>query len=191
MDHAHGPHDHTGHGDHSAHAGHGGAAHEGHAGHGDHAGHGHHDGHAAPATWRMAALATLHCLTGCAIGEILGMVIGTAAGLHNGATVALSIALAFVFGYALTMRGVLRAGVPLRQALKVALAADTLSIAVMEIIDNTVMVTIPGAMDAGLADLLFWGALAGSLALAFVITTPVNRWMIGRGKGHAVVHAYH
>ncbi|MFE6765514.1 DUF4396 domain-containing protein [Streptomyces sp. NPDC057689] len=159
-------------------------------GHGHH-GHAGHGGHAAPATWRMAAQATLHCLTGCAIGEVLGMVIGTAAGLHNGATVALSIALAFVFGYALTMRGVLRAGVPLRQALKVALAADTLSIAVMEIIDNTVMVTIPGAMDAGLADLLFWGALAGSLALAFVITTPVNRWMIGRGKGHAVVHAYH
>ncbi|SEC81980.1 protein of unknown function [Streptomyces sp. 2131.1] len=157
-------------------------------GHHDHAGH---DGHAAPTTWRMAAQATLHCLTGCAIGEILGMVIGTAAGLHNGATVALSVVLAFVFGYALTMRGVLKAGVPLRQALKVALAADTLSIAVMEIIDNTVMVTIPGAMDAGLSDLLFWGALAGSLVLAFVITTPVNRWMIGRGKGHAVVHAYH
>lgn len=163
MDHAHGPHDH-------------------HPGHTDHGGH---------ASWRMAAQATLHCLTGCAIGEVLGMVIGTAAGLHNGATVALSIALAFVFGYALTMRGVLRAGVPLRRALKVALAADTLSIAVMEVIDNTVMVTIPGAMDAGLADVLFWGALAGSLALAFVITTPVNRWMIGRGKGHAVVHAYH
>lgn len=181
MDHAHGPHEHAGHG-----AGHGGGTVPG-----DPAGHGHHGGHATPATWRMAAQATLHCLTGCAIGEILGMVIGTAAGLHNGATVALSIALAFVFGYALTMRGVLRAGVPLRQALKVALAADTLSIAVMEIIDNTVMVTIPGAMDAGLADLLFWGALAGSLALAFVITTPVNRWMIGRGKGHAVVHAYH
>lgn len=162
-----------------------------------HGTHDHHaDHHTAPgpgghASWRMAAQATLHCLTGCAIGEILGMVIGTAAGLHNGATVALSIVLAFVFGYALTMRGVLRAGVPLRRALKVALAADTLSIAVMEVIDNTVMVTIPGAMDAGLADALFWGALAGSLALAFVITTPVNRWMIGRGKGHAVVHAYH
>ncbi|WLQ35737.1 DUF4396 domain-containing protein [Streptomyces castrisilvae] len=166
MDHAHGPHDH-------------------HPGHTDHTARGGH------ASWRTAAQATLHCLTGCAIGEVLGMVIGTAAGLHNGATVALSIALAFVFGYALTMRGVLRAGVPLRRALKVALAADTLSIAVMEVIDNTVMVTIPGAMDAGLADVLFWGALAGSLALAFVITTPVNRWMIGRGKGHAVVHAYH
>ncbi|WP_330240283.1 DUF4396 domain-containing protein [Streptomyces sp. NBC_00525] len=153
-----------------------------------HAHHGHHAGHTS---WRMAAQATLHCLTGCAIGEILGMVIGTAAGLHNGATVALSVALAFVFGYALTMRGVLKADVPLKQALKVALAADTLSIAVMEIIDNTVMVTIPGAMDAGLSSVLFWAALAGSLALAFVITTPFNRWMIGRGKGHAVVHAYH
>ncbi|MFF0790462.1 DUF4396 domain-containing protein [Streptomyces spiralis] len=157
---------------------------------------GHHHGHhhapaGAGASWRTAAQATLHCLTGCAIGEVLGMVVGTAAGLHNAATVTVSIALAFVFGYALTMRGVLRAGVPLRQALKVALAADTVSIAVMELIDNTVMVGVPGAMDAGLADALFWVSLLLSLALAFVLTTPVNRWMIGRGKGHAVVHAYH
>lgn len=144
-----------------------------------------------PTSWRMAALATLHCLTGCAIGEVLGMVIGTAAGLNNVATVVLSIALAFVFGYALTMRGVLRGGVPLRQAVKVALAADTVSIAVMEIIDNTVVVTIPGAMDAGLTEFLFWGSLAVSLVAAFLLTTPVNRWMIGRGRGHAVVHAYH
>ncbi|MEV8067017.1 DUF4396 domain-containing protein [Streptomyces sp. NPDC085995] len=154
----------------------------------------HHEGHRhapAGASWRTAAQATLHCLTGCAIGEVLGMVVGTAAGLHNAATVVVSIALAFVFGYALTMRGVLRAGVPLRQALKVALAADTVSIAVMELIDNTVMVGVPGAMDAGLADALFWVSLVLSLALAFVLTTPVNRWMIGRGKGHAVVHAYH
>lgn len=141
--------------------------------------------------WRMAAQATLHCLTGCAIGEVLGMVIGTAAGLHNATTVVISIALAFVFGYALTMRGVLRAGVPLKQAIKVALAADTVSIAVMEIIDNTVMVGIPGAMDAGPLTWLFWASLAFSLFLAFLITTPINRWMIGRGKGHAVVHAYH
>ncbi|WP_443078794.1 DUF4396 domain-containing protein [Streptomyces sp. NBC_01497] len=158
-------------------------------------GHGNHDhsGHTAMggAPWRMAAQATLHCLTGCAIGEVLGMVIGTAAGLDNGATVALSVALAFVFGYALTMRGVLRAGLSRRQALKIALAADTLSVAVMEVIDNTVMVGIPGAMDAGLVDALFWSSLAASLVLAFLITTPVNRWMIGRGKGHAVVHAYH
>ncbi|MGW4321778.1 DUF4396 domain-containing protein [Streptomyces sp. NPDC004684] len=154
----------------------------------------HHEGHhhaPAGASWRTAAQATLHCLTGCAIGEVLGMVVGTAAGLHNAATVVVSIALAFVFGYALTMRGVLRAGVPLRQALKVALAADTVSIAVMELIDNTVMVGVPGAMDAGLSDALFWVSLVLSLALAFVLTTPVNRWMIGRGKGHAVVHAYH
>ncbi|POX49864.1 DUF4396 domain-containing protein [Streptomyces sp. Ru72] len=153
--------------------------------------HEHHDHHAPGTSWRTAAQATLHCLTGCAIGEVLGMVIGTAAGLHNAATVVVSIALAFVFGYALTMRGVLRAGLPVRQALKVALAADTVSIAVMELIDNTVMVGVPGAMDAGLGQILFWASLGLSLALAFVLTTPVNRWMIGRGKGHAVVHAYH
>ncbi|MFD8258988.1 DUF4396 domain-containing protein [Streptomyces griseoluteus] len=143
------------------------------------------------ASWRTAARATLHCLTGCAIGEVLGMVIGTAAGLHNAATVVLSTALAFVFGYALTMRGVLRAGLPLPQALKVALAADTVSIAVMELIDNTVMVGVPGAMDAGLTQALFWVSLTASLAVAFVLTTPVNRWMITRGKGHAVVHHHH
>ncbi|MBJ6636967.1 DUF4396 domain-containing protein [Streptomyces sp. DHE7-1] len=161
----------------------------------DHSAHRHqheHHTHQGPgAPWRTAAQATLHCLTGCAIGEVLGMVIGTAAGLHNAATVVLSIALAFVFGYALTMRGVLRAGLPLRQALKVALAADTVSIAVMELIDNTIMVGVPGAMDAGLSQALFWVSLAASLAVAFALTTPVNRWMISRGKGHAVVHAYH
>ena len=150
-----------------------------------------HDSNGGPVSWAMAAQATLHCLTGCAIGEVLGMVIGTAAGLHNVTTVIISVALAFVFGYALTMRGVLRAGLPVRQALKVALAADTVSIAVMEIIDNTVIVSVPGAMDAGLDQFLFWAALAFSLAVAFVLTTPLNRWMIGRGKGHAVVHAYH
>jgi Domain of unknown function (DUF4396) len=143
------------------------------------------------ATWAMAATATLHCLTGCAIGEVLGMVIGTATGMGNTATVVLSIALAFVFGYALTMRGVLASGVGLRQALKIALAADTVSIAVMEIVDNGVIVAVPGAMDAGLADLLFWGTLVFSLVVAFVVTTPVNRWMISRGRGHAVVHAHH
>jgi hypothetical protein len=142
-------------------------------------------------SWRTAISATLHCLTGCAIGEVLGMVIGTSLGLHNAATVALSIALAFVFGYALTMRGVLRAGVDVRSALRVALAADTVSIAVMEVIDNTVVLAVPGAMDAGLGSSLFWASLAGSLAVAFVLTTPVNRWLIGRGKGHAVVHQYH
>jgi len=144
-----------------------------------------------PVSWGAAAQATLHCLTGCAIGEVLGMVIGTSAGLHNGATVVLSIVLAFVFGYALTMRGVVRAGVPFRQALKVAFAADTVSIAVMELIDNAVVLAVPGAMDAGITSLLFWSSLAFSLVVAFVLTTPINRVMMGRGKGHAVVHAYH
>jgi hypothetical protein len=146
---------------------------------------------AAPIAWSTAAQATLHCLTGCAIGEVLGMVIGTSAGLSDGATVALSVALAFVFGYALTMRGILRAGLTFRQALRVALAADTVSILVMEIVDNVVMVTVPGAMEAGIGSLLFWGALAASLAIAFVVTLPVNRVLMGRGKGHAVVHALH
>jgi hypothetical protein len=141
--------------------------------------------------WSTAAQATLHCLTGCAIGEVLGMVIGTAAGLHNAATVALSIVLAFVFGYGLTMRGVLRAGLDMRAALAVALAADTVSITIMELLDNAVIVAVPGALDAGLADVLFWGSLAFSFVIAFIFTTPVNRWMIGRGKGHAVVHQYH
>ncbi len=143
------------------------------------------------ATWAVAAAATLHCLTGCAIGEVLGMVLGTTLGLHNAATVGLSISLAFVFGYALTMRGVLRAGVGFRAALKVALAADTVSIAVMELLDNAFILAVPGAMDAGLASVLFWASLAASLAVAFLLTTPLNRWMISRGKGHAVVHRYH
>ncbi|PZE62820.1 DUF4396 domain-containing protein [Curtobacterium sp. MCPF17_047] len=142
-------------------------------------------------TWSTAAQATLHCLTGCAIGEVLGMVIGTATGLHNAGTVVLSIVLAFVFGYALTMRGVLRSGLSLRAALRVALAADTLSIAVMEVIDNTVVVAIPGALDAQLDQWLFWGSLALSLALAFVVTTPVNRALMRRGLGHAKVHGHH
>ncbi|WP_442785184.1 DUF4396 domain-containing protein [Amycolatopsis sp. H20-H5] len=139
----------------------------------------------------MAATATLHCLTGCAIGEILGMVVGTAFGLNNAATVVLSIALAFVFGYGLTMRGVLKSGLGLSAAFKVALAADTVSIAVMEIVDNTVVVVVPGAMDAGLGSLLFWGSLVVSLVIAFVVTVPVNKWMIGRGLGHAKVQAHH
>ena len=142
-------------------------------------------------TWRSAAQATLHCLTGCAIGEVLGMVIGTALGLSNPVVVVLSIVLAFAFGYSLTMRGVLRAGLDLRQAFRIALAADTVSIAVMEVVDNTVVVAIPGALDAGLTDVLFWVSLALSLVVAFLITTPVNRVLIGRGLGHAVVHRYH
>jgi hypothetical protein len=158
-----------------------------------HAAHAHH--HEAPAgatsTWAMAVQATLHCLTGCAIGEVLGMVIGTALGWGDVPTLVLAIVLAFFFGYALTLRGVLKSGLGLRGAVRVALAADTLSIAVMELVDNGVIVLWPGAMDAQLDDLLFWGALAIALAVAFVVTTPVNKWMIGRGKGHAVVHQYH
>ncbi|MGW1791971.1 DUF4396 domain-containing protein [Streptomyces tubercidicus] len=146
---------------------------------------------AGRAGWAPAARATLHCLTGCALGEILGMVIGTALSWHNVPTTVLAIVLAFVFGYALTVRGVLAAGVGFGAALRVALAADTLSIAVMELIDNGVIVLWPSAMDAQLTDALFWGVLAASLVLAFVVTTPVNKWMIGRGKGHAVAHRYH
>jgi len=153
--------------------------------------HEHPTSHHGGTSWKMAAQATLHCLTGCAIGEVLGMIIGSSLGFHTLGTVVLSIALAFVFGYALTMRGVLRAGVDVRTALKVALAADTISIIVMEVIDNTTMLVIPGAIDAGVTSALFWLSLAGSLALAFLVTTPVNRWLISRGKGHAVVHAYH
>jgi hypothetical protein len=165
--------------------------------HTDHTHPTHHDsagpgpGSRASVPWSAAARATLHCLTGCAIGEVLGMVIGTALGLPTAATVVLSVALAFVFGYALTVRGVLRAGLPFRRALQVALAADTVSIAVMELVDNAVVVTVPGAMEAGLGSALFWLSLAGALAVAFVVTTPVNRWLMGRGRGHAVVHAHH
>ncbi|MER7791514.1 DUF4396 domain-containing protein [Streptomyces sp. NPDC097640] len=178
----HGHATHDGHADHSEHAG--DADHGGHAGHGGHSGH-------APASWAMAMQATLHCLTGCAIGEVLGMAIGTALGWHNVPTMVLAIVLAFVFGYSLTIRGVLRAGLDLRAALRVALAADTVSIAVMELADNATILVFPGAMDATLADALFWLSLALSFVVAFAVTTPVNRWMIGRGKGHAVVHQYH
>jgi hypothetical protein len=143
------------------------------------------------ASWKMAAQATLHCLTGCAIGEVLGMVLGTAFNLHNAATIVLSIVLAFVFGYGLTMRGVLKHGVDRRTALKVAFASDTVSIAVMEVLDNLVVLAVPGALNAGLTSPLFWGSLVFSLVVAFLFTTPVNKWMIARGKGHAVAHQYH
>jgi len=146
---------------------------------------------AADSLWSQARSATLHCLLGCAIGEVLGMLVGTALGWHNLATVVLSIALAFVFGYSLAIRPVLRAGVPFAAALAVVGAAETVSISVMELIDNAVMLVVPGAMDAGLGKLLFWVSLAGSLALAFVVTVPVNRWLISRGRGHAVMHEYH
>ena len=140
---------------------------------------------------RQAVTATLHCLTGCAIGEVLGMVIATALGWGTAASIALAVGLAFVFGYSFTVGPVLRAGVGLRAALAVALAADTVSIAVMEIVDNGVLLVVPGAMEAGLATWLFWASLAFALAVAFVVTVPVNRWLIARGRGHAVVHAYH
>ncbi|MGX8904786.1 DUF4396 domain-containing protein [Streptomyces netropsis] len=142
-------------------------------------------------TWAAAAKATLHCLTGCAIGEILGMVIGTALMWGNVPTMVLAIALAFLFGYSFTLFAVRKAGLDFRAAVKVALTADTVSIAVMELVDNGIIALVPGALDAHLSDALFWTALLGGFAVAFVITTPVNKWMIGRGKGHAVVHAYH
>ncbi|MFD0342868.1 DUF4396 domain-containing protein [Streptomyces sp. NPDC127117] len=177
---------------HDTHHGPHGHQHDRHMDHADHADHATHAAHhPGGASWSMAARATLHCLTGCAIGEILGMVIGTALGWGNMPTMVLAIVLAFFFGYSLTLRSILKAGVDFRTALRVAFAADTLSIAVMELIDNGVIALWPGAMDAMLADTLFWGALAISLAVAFVVTTPVNKWMIGRGKGHAVVHQYH
>jgi hypothetical protein len=139
---------------------------------------------------RTAWSATLHCLTGCAIGEVLGMVIGTALGWGNVATIALAVVLAFFFGYALTLLPLVKA-VGIGSALKLALAADTASITIMEIVDNAIMLVIPGAMDAGLDSLLFWGSLAVALAVAAVAAFPVNRWLIKRGRGHAVVHAHH
>jgi hypothetical protein len=158
----------------------------------DHAHHAHHSHSGQPGTSlnRTAWSATLHCLTGCAIGEVLGMVIGTALGWGNGATIALAVVLAFFFGYLLTLRPLL-ARMSFRQAAKLALAADTASITVMEVVDNAIMLVIPGAMAAGLSSPLFWGSLAFSLAVAAVAAFPVNRWLIGRGKGHAVVHAHH
>lgn len=151
----------------------------------------HTSAHPDGSLWPQAVAATLHCLTGCAIGEVLGMVVGTALGLHNLGTVVLSVVLAFVFGYGLTMRSVLGSGLAVRAALGVALAADTVSISVMEVIDNGFILVVPGALDAGLASWLFWGSLAASLAIAFVVTVPVNRWLISRGRGHAVMHEFH
>ncbi|WP_433611091.1 DUF4396 domain-containing protein [Dactylosporangium sp. CA-139114] len=140
---------------------------------------------------RQAVTATLHCLTGCAIGEVAGMVLGTALGWGNTTTIIVSIALAFAFGYALTLRSVRSAGLTLRAALPVVLAADTASIATMELVDNGVVLAIPGALDAGLADARFWLSLLISLVLAFAVTVPVNRFLIARGRGHAVVHQHH
>jgi hypothetical protein len=140
---------------------------------------------------RLAFSATAHCLTGCAIGEVLGMVIGTALGWGDLATIALAVVLAFFFGYSLTMLPLLRSGLALATVLPLAFASDTLSITIMEIVDNLIMLVIPGAMEAGLGSLLFWGSLAFALAVAFVAAFPVNRYLIARGRGHAVVHHYH
>jgi len=140
---------------------------------------------------RLAFSATAHCLTGCAIGEVLGMVIGTALGWGDYETIALAVVLAFLFGYSLTLLPLLRGGLALRSAIPLALAADTISIAVMEVVDNAIMLWIPGAMEAGLTNLLFWGSLAVALLIAGAVAFPVNRWLIARGKGHAVVHAHH
>jgi len=143
------------------------------------------------ASWSVALSATLHCLTGCAIGEVLGMIIGTALGWSNGATVVLAIALAFLFGYSLTSLPLLRSGMAMSAVIPVALAADTISIAIMEVVDNTIMLLIPGAMEATLTDIGFYAALTAALIIAGAIALPVNRWLISRGKGHAVVHQYH
>jgi Domain of unknown function (DUF4396) len=144
-----------------------------------------------PSLTESAVAATLHCLTGCAIGEILGMVVATALGLGNAESIAISIVLAFGFGYGLTLRPVLSAGVPLRRALGLAFASDTVSISTMELVDNAFIVLVPGALAAGLTDGLFWWSLLVSLAIAFALTVPVNRLLIARGRGHAVLHEFH
>ena len=136
----------------------------------------------------LALSATLHCLTGCAIGEVAGFVIGTALGFSDWGTVALAVVLAFLFGYTLTSVPLLRAGLPLATVVPIALASDTVSIAVMEVVDNVIILQIPGAMEAGLDNTLFWGSLSVALVVAGVVALPVNRWLIGRGKGHAAVH---
>jgi len=140
---------------------------------------------------KVAVQATLHCLAGCAVGEILGMVVATAAGLGDAPSIALSVVLAFFFGYSLTFRPLLRAGLGVRRAARLALASDTVSITTMEIVDNAFIVLVPGALAAGLGDALFWWSLGVGLAVAFVVTVPVNLWLVGRGKGHAAVHHLH
>lgn len=146
-----------------------------------------HDAHAGSSR-AMALSATLHCLTGCAIGEITGLMIGTAIGLSAGWTIALAVALAFLFGYALSTLPLIKAGAGLGAALGLVLAADTLSIATMELVDNAVMATIPGAMDAGLVNPVFWSSMMLALTVAFMAAYPVNRWLLARGKGHALTH---
>ena len=158
-----------------------------------HGPHAHHGPRASrsPSLPRLAVSATLHCLLGCGLGEVAGMMIGTALGWGNGATIALAVVLAFAFGYALTMRPLLRAGLPLRTAAGLALASDTVSIGIMEVVDNLVMLAIPGAMDAHIHQPLFWASMAAALGLAGLAAWPVNRWLIARGRGHAAVHAHH
>jgi hypothetical protein len=144
-----------------------------------------------PSLNRLAVSATTHCLIGCGIGEVLGLVIGTALGWSTVTTIALAVGLAFFFGYSLTMIPLLRSGLALGAVLPIAFAADTISIGVMEIVDNAIILAIPGAMEAGLASLLFWASLAFALGVAWVIVFPLNRLLIARGRGHAVVHAHH
>lgn len=156
----------------------------------DHSAHGGHK-NGGPSLNRLAFSATIHCLTGCGIGEVLGMVIGTALGWGTVATIALAVVLAFMFGYSLTLLPLLRAGLGLRGSLRIALAADTASITVMEIVDNLVILVIPGAMAAPLTSALFWSSMALSLIVAGIAAFPVNRWLIARGRGHAVAHSHH
>ncbi len=163
-----------------------------------HDAHDHHDEHhhhELPTSGRaldgVALSATLHCLTGCAIGEVAGMIVGTALGFSNLGTIVLSVALAFLFGYGLTSLPLLRAGIALAAVVPIALASDTLSIATMELVDNTIMVVVPGAIEAGAADLLFWGSLAFALPVAGAVAFPLNRWLIARGRGHALVYEHH
>jgi hypothetical protein len=151
----------------------------------------HASAHRIASPTRSAVQATLHCLTGCAIGEILGMVLASALGFGNALSVAVSVLLAFVFGYALTLRPVIAAGVPAQRAVRLAVASDTVSIATMEVVDNAFILLVPGAIAAGLADGLFWWSLLLSLVIAFLLTVPVNRWLIVRGRGHAVMHGLH
>jgi hypothetical protein len=155
------------------------------------AAHAHTDHETAQSLNALALSATVHCLTGCAIGEVLGMVIGTAFGWSNGTTIVASIVLAFCFGYGLTSLPLLRSGLSVRRAAPLAFASDTLSITTMEIVDTLIILIIPGAMAAGLGDPLFWGSLAVALLIAGAFAFPVNRWLLARGKGHAVVHHYH
>jgi hypothetical protein len=181
--------DHTGNAGQAGHADH--VDHTGHAGHADHVDHTGHAGHASQSLNRVALSATVHCLTGCGIGEVLGLVIATQLGWDDLPSIALAVVLAFVFGYGLTLRPLIGAGLALGTALQLAFAADTLSITVMEIVDNAIILAIPGAMDAGIGDPFFWGSLAFALAVAGLAAFPVNRWLIVRGRGHAVVHGHH